>query len=134
MKIEVNGNALEFYDSIKELPILRKHEFEKTILMLSGVGSNLMDYDVHFNRVILFIDKGNESQAKQELLNQRQQYFLLISNFSIECLAFVWLIKGCEISSIEEAKEKHNELLKMGITSEQVESVISNVKKNYFPN
>lgn len=134
MKLKLKNETIELYDSIKTIPIKRKHEFEKALLVLSGIGGSLEEYDQHANKVFLFLDKGSPDQVKQELLNQRQQFYFLISNFSPLVFAFVWLVKSWDIKSTEEAQEKHNHLLKLGITTEQAQDLIADVKKNYLQN
>ena len=52
---QIGKHKVEVYDSIDALPVLRFHAFNKMMLVDSGIGSDLNDWDAHAERVIRFI-------------------------------------------------------------------------------
>lgn len=134
MELTLKGETLKIYDSIKQMPIKRLQEFEKAILIISGIGGTLEEYDRHFQKIFLFLEKDKKEEAKQELINQRQNFYFVIENFSPSCYAFVWLLSNGIDYTEETAQNEMVRLLNLGITSEMVEEVIISVKKKYLPN
>ena len=48
---KIGGHEVELYDGIDTLPVLRFHAFNKMMLIDSGIGSDLSDFDAHAERV-----------------------------------------------------------------------------------
>ena len=134
MTITLKDEKFEFYDSIEDLPQKQFLNFEKMLLIESGVGENLQAFDVHLQKIFLFMSNNKNQEAKEEILNLRQNFFFMISNFSVKTLALCCLLKGKEIINQEQARTTSKELIEKGITNNQIESLIEQVKKKYIPN
>ena len=134
MKITIGSETLNIYDNIKEMPISVKQEFEKCLWLASGIGASFQDFEVYYHKIDLFLAKNRISEAREQLRNQRQLFLMAINNIDPTVLAFVHLVSDWKIENEDQALEKHQYLLKLGITPNQVESLVTYVKKNYIHN
>lgn len=90
-KIKFNGHVLLMYDSIQELPVYRFQLYNLNLLLDSGIGSDLTDFDSRCNKVRrLMID--DQESASRELFNLQQGVRLLISKTSPKMRSFVVMI------------------------------------------
>lgn len=97
MRIEmIAGHRVEFYDSIEELSIVRYQRFNKMLLVDSGVGSDISDFDSHVERVMTFLSKGKNDMAITELQNMRQNVYFVQENLSPGLLSFAALVKSID--------------------------------------
>lgn len=87
----LNSKVVVMYDSISDLPIDRYHAFNKMVLIDSGIGSDLSDFDNHFERLRIYI-KTNPDEAIKELNNLRQSVFFIQNDISPKLLAFAALV------------------------------------------
>lgn len=90
--IKLGKHYVEIYDSIDELPIVRFQKYNKMLLIDSGVGSDLSDFDNHIERAIRFC-RTKPELAAIELENLRQSVYLIQSEVSPKHLAFCVLVK-----------------------------------------
>lgn len=87
----LNSKVVVMYDSISDLPIDRYHAFNKMVLIDSGIGSDLSDFDNHFERLRIYINT-NPDEAIKELNNLRQSVFFIQNDISPKLLAFAALV------------------------------------------
>lgn len=90
--VNIGSHKLEIYDSIDELPITRFHKYNKMLLVDSGIGSDLADFDNHLERAIRFC-KSKPDLAISELENLRQNVYFIQTELSPRHLAFCVLIR-----------------------------------------
>jgi hypothetical protein len=93
--IQIGKLKVEIYDSMDELPVLRFHKYNKMLLVDSGIGSDMVDFDNHVERAIRFI-KTNAELAMAELDNLRQLVYFIHSGISPKHLAFCVLVKSVD--------------------------------------
>lgn len=91
--INIGKHKVTFYDAISELPISRFHVYNKMLLVDSGVGSDITDFDAHLERIVAFMHKKDNENAIKEIQNLRQNYYLIQQSLSPKHMAFAALIK-----------------------------------------
>lgn len=117
-KILFNNRTIEVYDSIEELPIVNFQKYNKYLLIDSGIGSDVDSIDEHIVKIAKLIKKEDSQKAMQELLNMRQNLFMINSEISPKYLAFAALIhkvdgeevKDLSDDSLKEILAKINEI------------------------
>lgn len=117
-KILFNNRTIEVYDSIEELPIVNFQKYNKYLLIDSGIGSDVDSIDEHIVKIAKLIKKEDSQKAMQELLNMRQNLYMINSEISPKYLAFAALIykvdgeevKDLSDDSLKEILTKINEI------------------------
>lgn len=94
--IKIGKHKVTIYDAISELPITRFHVYNKMLLVDSGVGSDITDFDSHAERIIAFLQKKDTENAIKELQNMRQNLYLIQQSLSPKDLAFAALVKDID--------------------------------------
>ena len=92
----IAGKAVEMYDGIDELPILRFHAYNKMLLIDAGIGSDLSDWDTHIEKAIRFLRSKKPDLAEKELDNLRQNVYFIQTDMSPRYLAFCTLVKSVD--------------------------------------
>ena len=87
----LNNHEVRLYDSIDELPIVNFQKYNKYLLIDSGIGSDIEDFDAHITKLAKYIQQ-DRALAIQELKNMRQNLAMIISEISPKHLAFAALI------------------------------------------
>lgn len=141
--IRIGKHKVTFYDAIAELPITRFHVYNKMLLVDSGVGSDITDFDSHIERVIAFMKKKDNESAIKEMQNLRQNIYLIQQALSPKHMAFAALIadidgKPCDNISDEGLKETLAKIANEKIT--EIDKPLHDSKKKidgelqaYFP-
>lgn len=140
--INSGKNVIELYDSIDELPIENFNLYNKYLLIDSGIGSDLEDFDIHIERILAFMNNDKESAVK-ELLNMRQLFYFINQGINNKHLAFCALIKSVNSVNIESMNDSTVKKMLSSITDltvEQLNVVFDDIKKKlefeiatYFP-
>lgn len=123
-KILFNNKTIEVYDSIDDLPIVNFQKYNKYLLIDSGVGSDIDSIDEHVIKIAKLIKKGDSEKAMQELLNMRQNLYMINSEISPKYLAFAALIHKVDKEEVKDLSDdnlkeilakineiKHNKIL-----------------------
>lgn len=142
-ELTLNGHRVRIYDSIDELPMVRFHKYNHTLLVDAGIGSEIGDFDAHIERVVRYIRKGDNENAAKELDNLRQNVFMIMQGQSVKDLSFAVLvaeIDGEPQNDIsQEGLQKVVELLS-GATRKELADGYQSAKKKiddelllYFP-
>jgi hypothetical protein len=98
-------HKVEVYDNIEEMPMRRFHAFNKFMLIDSGIGSTLQDFDTHLAKARAYVATKKNEQAMTELDNLRQNYFFIMEGISPKYMAFATLvarIDGKECNDLSE--------------------------------
>lgn len=141
--LRLGKNDVEIYDSIEDLPIMRFHKYNKMLLVDSGIGSDLADFDRHIEKAMQFVKNQSTSMAITELENMRQNVYFIQSNLSPRCLAFAVLvtkINGEECNDISD-EALHKIVQRLGnVPIKELTAQLDAVKKKideelrlYFP-
>ena len=92
-KETLNGQKFEFYDDIASLPVERFHQYSRYMLVASGVGDSLDDIDKHIGRILQFLEN-DVKKARQEVLNLRQNLFMVLNQLDVHHKGFFFLTKS----------------------------------------
>lgn len=90
--IKHRGLEIEIYDSIEQRPAYRHMNFNKNLMIESGIGSDLSSFDRKLATVALHIQKDNKSAAQQVMENMRQNLAFIMQNVTPKMVAFCYLI------------------------------------------
>lgn len=142
-ELKIGKHKLKVFDSIEDLPIVRHHKFSKLMLIDAHIGSDITDFDAHMERVIRYIRSNKADLAEKELLNLRQNIFMVQSEISPKHMAFAALIQNLDG---EDCNDLSDEALKAvlakisDVTVAEIDQVLDESKKKldlelqtYFP-
>lgn len=104
-QIKIGKHKLVIYDSIDELPMKRFHKFNKMMLIDSGIGSTLADFDNHLQKITAYIAKKDYSPVLTELDNLRQNVYMTLSGVSPKHLSFAVLVKKIDGKECEDISD-----------------------------
>jgi len=131
-----SGETLIFYSSIKEMPIKLYNLTQRYLLQDMGIGSDMPAIDDHFKALDGFLSANKIQEAISERENQRFAFYTMLQEVNYKSLAF-----GCHVFSIngrlieDRSEESLSEMLSgLGITIEDVDEVLLDLKKNFNMN
>lgn len=104
-KARLGKHTVEFYDSIDEMPIVRYHKYQKFLLVDSGVGSDLSDFDTHIEKVMRYATSKDIDSTIKELNNMRQNVYMIQQELSPKYLAFSSLVASLDGKGIKDTDE-----------------------------
>lgn len=141
--IELAGKKVEIYDDIESLPITRFHKYNKMLLVDSGIGSDMSDFDRHIEKAMSFAKSKTPQMAVTELENLRQNVYFVQNNISPRYLSFAALVKSIDGTPCDDISDdglqKIVDILS-DATNEELADQIGAVKKKiddelriYFP-
>lgn len=141
--IQSGRYIIEIFDSIDELSSERFQKFNKYLLIDSGVGSDINDFNSHVTRIAQLVKK-EPDQAIRELENLRLSMYLISEEINPKHLSFVLLINkinGKPLTDVSDdnIKKVHKQL--NSLNSKFIDRLVQTVKKKideeltaYFPN
>lgn len=91
-KIAIGTHVVEIYDAIDELPIVRFHKYQKYLLVDSGIGATIQDFDKRIEKMRRYCMKQDSEKTQKELENLRQCVFMIQNGLSPRHLAFACLV------------------------------------------
>lgn len=118
-KETLNGHKIEFYDDISELSVERFHQYSRYMLVASGVGDSIDDIDKHINKIMALLTR-DVKKARQELLNLRQNIFLVANQRDIRHKAFMFLAKSVDGEDWKDFSDKGIEELYQIVNGESL--------------
>lgn len=130
--IKIGKHNVTYYDTIAELPIVRFHIYNKMLLVDSGVGSDIADFDSHLERVMAYIQKDNKENAIKEIQNLRQNFYIIQQSLSPKYMAFSALIKEIDGRPCDDLSDEGLKAILKLFASEAVKNVnepLSEAKK-----
>ena len=71
-KLKIKGHLIEIYDSIEEMPMRNFHKYNKMLLIDSGIGSDLSDFDRHVARVGVYLKEGKTDDIYNYLNSKKE--------------------------------------------------------------
>lgn len=94
-KETINGHRFEFFDEIAELPVERFHQYSRYMLVASGIGDSFDDIDKHLGKILALI-KIDPDKARQEVLNLRQNIYMVLNERDIRHKGLFYLTKSVD--------------------------------------
>lgn len=92
-KIKIGKHEVELYDGIESLPVSRFHRYNKMLLIDSGIGSDIADFDRHIAKAMRYLASKDTDKAATELANLRQCVHMVQQGLSPRHLAFAALVR-----------------------------------------
>jgi hypothetical protein len=106
MKSEVVGkHTVLFYESMDEMPIKNFNKLNKYLLIDSGIGSTLADFDKHIGKLSIMIEAGEKEKALTILENMRQLFWKITNEDNVSHLAFACFIHSIDGERITDLSE-----------------------------
>lgn len=90
--VKIGTHTVEMYDAIDELPMARFHKYQKYLLVDSGIGSTIWDFDRRIEKVRRFCMLKDTENAQKELENMRQCVYMIQNGLSPKHLSFACLV------------------------------------------
>ncbi len=131
---KINGLTIEYFDGdITELPAKRFYLFQKYLLVDSGIGSTIEDYDRHMEKAMVYLKREDVKNARLELASMRENFHLLLQGVSPRHLAFcalVYSVNGEAHTDLsDEGNKRLHDRLSGQITKSWVDQVLEAIKK-----
>lgn len=137
---EEESTIAVLYDSYHELPAHRWKEFQKWLIMESGIGGDINAIDRHHQRLVAFLQGGKVLDALNEAVHLRTNYYLMLQGINPTWNAFACLVKQidgeqCDDITMDGLERTLAKLSKYkGVSAHMMESVCADIKKNWMPN
>lgn len=130
----LKGKKVKLYDSPNSLSLERYRDFQKCIMIHSGVGSSLAELDEKIKNVVTFISKDKKDFAIQELSNIRETYNYAMSGVNMSQLAFACLVHSIDGKIFDpvdgsDLEAMIAELSGLGLSQEEMSTTLFNLKK-----
>lgn len=127
------------YDSVKELPVKRAHEFDKLVLQDFEIGDSIQDVFKHLSNFKDLLTVETLPQAVQELKNLHQNYYFLIHGISVKSYCFAAMVHEINGKKIGDMTEDNVDFVLSQITESRLKEndvieVVSDIKKNLIRN
>lgn len=90
--VKIGTHTVELYDAIDELPIARFHKYQKYLLVDSGIGSTIQDFDKRIEKMRRYCMLKDSANTQKELENLRQCVYMIQNGLSPQHLAFACLV------------------------------------------
>lgn len=132
--MRLNGNFLEVYDSIDELPYWRFQEYNRAAMLDAEIGSDITAIDRHINQARRYNAAGDVENTEKTLLNLRQALAFAGAGTSPESRAFVALIARINGEVVDSLTDNQVErimatLSRKGLTVGKLRGILEQVKK-----
>lgn len=136
LTMRLNGHYLELYDSIDELPFARFQEYNRAVLIDSGLGSDFAAIDRHITQARRYNAAGEKQHAEQALLNMREAVNMVLEKVSPESRAFVCLIRRMNGNEVTDLSDDNvtaiiRDLSRAGLTVGKLRGAMERIKKNW---
>lgn len=132
VEVKIGKHSVKMYDGIEDLPVVRFHKYQKFLLIDSGIGGTMTQFDQRIETTRRFLMQGKTEPAQRELENLRQCVYMIQSEVSPKHLSFAALVteidgKPCEDLSDDALKEVVEKL--SDVSERELAGLIGSVKK-----
>ena len=104
---------MQLLTDINTMPIKVFMRFQKYVMIEQGIGSNVTDFDKHFNKMYEYISYKKNDEALKECMNLRNLFFNLVEKEQdIKLYAIASVTKGNENFGEDEITDYVNNVLK----------------------
>lgn len=129
-------NNVVLYDSIDNMPQLRKHLFDKFLILEDGIGGSIEGIEKSFSKLDSYIAAKDFDKLLMERQNIHARFINALSGINFKSMAFVCLVKSIsgeivEIIDESTAEEFQKKALKK-VSHSQLNEFIEEVKKKYL--
>jgi len=92
--------SLEYYNSIKVLPIKKFNKMQNMFLVNNGIGSTIMDFDNRLESMILYLKTDKKGKCLNEINNMRMLFNNIKEKRNPLHYAFLQLLKKKSLMKI----------------------------------
>ena len=133
--IKLNRCYIELYDSIDSLPITQFQQYQKYLMLDSGIGSDVSDVVTKITTLRKLNAIGQSDKVEKDLINLQQNIQFCITNSSPKMYSFCCLIKTINGKQITDYSQDNLDLIlkklsQKGMTFGKLKSILNEVKKN----
>jgi len=131
------GHKLTFFNDINQLPIDRFVTYNLMMLIDSGLGGDMSSVDDHIGTIDELMRLGKVNDARQRLMNMRNNLYFINEKFNPELLSYAAIIysldgKPIKDYSTEGLQSILDRLAKWGITKSYIDEKFNEAKKKIF--
>ena len=135
MIIKIGKHDVELFSSVKELPVLRFQAFNKHLMFSEEVGSTMADTRQRVIKAMQFIKSDMGTDAIKELENLNLTIFNADQLYNPKGRAFATMVKRINQNHYKNYTNEYldkclAQLEEVGITQQQIEDGLDEVKKN----
>ena len=132
VEVKIGKHVIKMYDGIEDLPVVRFHKYQKFLLIDSGIGGTIIQFDQRIETIRRFLMLGDNEKAQKEIENLRQCVYMIQSELSPRHLAFAALVaeidgKPCEDLSDDALKRVLEQL--NDVSEKEFSDLIGGCKK-----
>lgn len=132
--IKIKDTEIKLYADIRELPMLRYIEFQKNLLIDSGIGSNMEDVGKHFNSLFQYLNHEKIQDAIRESQNLYRNVYAILNGHNTKvttlcCLVYSIGGEVCKDITDDGLDATAELLLKTNITWGDIDTQLEEVKK-----
>lgn len=135
---------VEMFESIEDMPITRYMEYNKYLLIESGIGSTPEDINRNIDKVAAFITAKDKDNGLKQIMLLKQNLYFIMNGQSPQLMSFACLINSIngkpKTDLSPEGLEQTVDKLKSKLTARKVNSILDDIKKKveeemeaYFP-
>ncbi len=123
------------FTDIRQMPFKRYIEFQKHLLIDSGIGSTMEDVSSHFQKLFSYLNHEKIPEAVTESQNLYRNIYAVLNGHNTSLTTICCLVKslgGKYVNDIsdEGLKKTAAILIDKGITLKEIETQLEEVKKN----
>ena len=132
--IKFNGNILEMDDRIDEMTYHNYMMYNMSVMMDSGIGSDLNSFTDRLNDIVAYATRGDMEGLNKCVQNTQMCYQFIMMQTSPEMASFIWMIKTINGEPIGELTDERikiltKELSRKGLTVAKVKGFLNSLKK-----
>lgn len=94
--VKIGTHDVEMYDAIDELPIVRFHKYQKFLLIDSGIGGTMADFDKRIEKMRRYCMLKDTDNAQKEMENLRQCVYMMQNGIQPQHLSFATLVTSVD--------------------------------------
>ncbi len=133
MIIKLGRNRAEIYDDIHDAPMDRYMMYNLYAMLDAGIGSDIQAVDNHYFALITQLTNNKIKEAKDQLVNYRQNLHFIVENISPKMMSFACIVKTWNGTPVKISTQKQVELwskrIAPDITHKRLNTIINNFKK-----
>lgn len=134
-RVVIGKNTVDIYETIEEMPITRYMEYNKYLLIDSGIGSTPETINRNIDKVANYINRGDKENGLKQLMLLKQNLYFVKNGQSPQLMAFACLIHAIDEKLVTdlsvEGLQRIIEKFGNKLTVKLVQKIIEDIKKKY---
>lgn len=131
-----NGNTIEYYDSMADVPIDRFVMYNYMLSVDAGLGSDMDGVNAKIDPLFAMLDRKDYDSIRNQLINMKQNMAFVVAKQHPKMMSFAALVERINGQSWEDQTEEGlmrcvKKMGAIGISWGTVKFLIDQVKKKY---